>query len=276
MINKILQSSFVDKIFDEIVANPVASFFAVFGILLSAYLYFRDKEVRSITYAVRSVNLVSNSIEFNEDIEIKYLGAQVKNLSVAKIAIWNSGNKTLKPEDVAQLAPLQLQMLGGFKFFSFDLVTKKVPENNFRLVPVVDPSDVSKHLQDKIGIDFEYLDNGEGVVAQIFHTGKSSTDITLVGKIKGGREIKRIGAPVATRFSPNIKLSTKFRKRVAGAGMIIAPVPPLVLQIIKEPTNWVLIVLIAVMTVSYWILGFSLIRRRVPKGFEAFEEDLKA
>lgn len=70
-----------------------------------------------------------------------------------------------------------------------------------------------------VAINFDYFDCNEGVILQVFHTGNSSNNISLIGRIKSVNRIKRKGEQKRNNSKPSfinkasiaiIKIAAKF------------------------------------------------------------------
>lgn len=263
--------------------NLVAFVLAIIGIVLAIFFYIRSKRQRVPIYSVRSINLVEQSIEKIDNIEILYSGSTVKNLSIARVAIWNQGKETINNTDIAPSDPIKIICTGTTSFLGLKIVYEKNPVNNFFLFPVPNPTKPDEDLQNEMTVNFDYLDYEEGAIIQVFHTGKTGDEIQVVGSIKGAGKINRLGDPFFIKLRPISslfdKLSRRNKKIVLGALLFVTPLLGFVSLVSvpsKEMTHLVWsLVGTALVTILYWSMAFSLLRRRIPKGFELFEEELK-
>jgi len=85
-----------------------------------------------------------------------------------------------------------------------------IESNNLSSEFLIDLDDKSNQVK----MDFDYLDQKQGVVIQVIHTGNSSNDLDLFGDIKGVKSIKRLFALPAwliriSSLGEKIRLSRK-------------------------------------------------------------------
>lgn len=270
---------------DTSLFNLVSFVLALVGIGLAIFFYYKSRRRRTPIYAVRSINLIENSIGKIGDIEISYARSKVENISIARVAFWNAGDETISASDTTPLSPVKISCTGETAFLGVEIVYQKNVANNFRLVPIEDPSDKMMHLQNELLIGFDYFDRNEGIILQIFHTGTTGNEIRIEGVIKGGDSIKRLGSPLFHKLRPSPsffeKLKLKHRKLLLGIVLLVTPVLVAIAEFFPSPNGesykvYLLIkyVFIFAMGLLYWSLAFSVLRRRVPKGFDLFDDEL--
>jgi hypothetical protein len=265
------------------ILNAIFLIIALLSILLAVFFYIKSRKVRYPTYLVRNVSLVEENIGKIKDIKISYFGSNVKNLSVARVALWNKGKETINKKDVAQIDPLTISAANGNQLLGIEILYKKNISNNFSIDPIDDAENPGQHLQNKLRIDFDYFDKDEGIVLQVFHSGKSSSDILIDGTVKGHGKINRVGSPlfkkIYTPFDVARKLKRKHRKLLLGITMALTPIV-LVISVLlphKKTVNsfWNTYLPTAFFTLLYWSMALSVLIKRVPKGFEMFEDEIK-
>jgi hypothetical protein len=263
--------------------NLIFLFLAILGIVLAIYFYFKSKRNRIPKYAVRSINLIEDSIGKIGDVEISYAQNKIKNLSIARVAFWNDGSETISSGDVAPLNPIKICCSGTTDFLGIEIVYKKNLANNFSLSPITSSKEPTKHLQNELFINFDYIDKDEGIILQIFHTGKTGEEIQIQGSIKGGGSVKKLQNPLLNKMKPFYsyidKLKIKHKKIILGIFAIITPVLFFIFTftpILKIQTSLVIPKYISffIITIMYWSLAFLIFHKRVPKGFDLFEEEL--
>src|SRR5258708_1464899 len=66
----------------------------------------------------------------------------------------------------------------------------------------------------KILIDFDYFDKDEGIIVQIFHTGKLSRDLEIQGIIKGAGTVRRLGMPFMFNIHRPIDVMNKYAEKI--------------------------------------------------------------
>lgn len=263
--------------------NACSLFLAILGIIFSVYFYFKSKKIRVPIYILRTVNLVRENVQKIDTVNILYAGNTVNNLSITKIAFWNDGKETINNSDIAQNNPIRLIIDKDCIFLDAEIIYQKNPSNGFN----ISISNDNKYID----INFDYFDFEEGLVLQVFHTGNESDDITLVGQVKSVKKIKR--KDYSPSFIPTYivdvlkktTLSKKVAKLVSGwtvfimglFSIIIALITPF-MEIVPKDSNpeknrIELIVSLGIIGVLYALMGYSMIKRKIPKGFNVFNEE---
>lgn len=264
--------------------NLISLLLAIVGIILAYYFYYKSIKYRAPVYAVRSINIIKDNIGKINDLKISYAGSDVKNLSIARVAFWNFGKETISSEDVAPLSPIKIVGLGSTNFLNVEIIYEKNNVNNFIISPVADPKDSKKHLQNEFKINFDYFDQNEGVVFQVFHTGKTGDEIKIEGVVKGSRPINKISKPIFSKIpslSPYFeKLKRKHKKMIMATFLVVVPLFLLVTEMVPksniEKTLLARYIPIGIVFLLYWSMAVSIMRRRVPSGFDIFDEELKS
>jgi hypothetical protein len=108
---------------------------------------------------------------------VLYKNETVANLTVSKIAFWNEGKDTIDRTDIETVNHLRIECAENIKI----LDTKILVCNNYSSQFSVNLSDDQKYAN----IEFDYIDNKQGAVIQVVHTGRSSEDLRIAGNIKG-------------------------------------------------------------------------------------------
>ena len=257
-----------------IVANPwftlLSFLIAIIGVITAVFFYYRGKKVKSPCYAIRSFNIVRDLVSKIESLEMLYDGKPIRNLTVTKIAFWNAGRDTINNEDIPTTEPLIIRIGRGCKILDAKIHSVKNPANRLFI------STSDDQLSCKI--EFEYLDKGEGGVFQLIHTDINDINIEVQGLIKGAgsptkKYIPKIKSNFFTFKSGSITSSTS--KKVSRIFLAIIlfgfPLLPIITFIINPEKGDILPIVFIIL--FYWGLGIYLFKRRVPKGFESFEEE---
>lgn len=253
---------------------------AVLSAILMIIFYIKEKKVKSPCYTVQSNNLVRDLVSRIDPLEMRYSGQQIENLTVTKLAFWNAGRDTIDNQDVASADPLTVHVKEGYKILDTKILHEKNPTNQFSTTTSDDRSYFT--------LQFDYVDKGEGVVIQFFHTGLSNEDIEIGGRIKGAGELIYKFAPNLERhpilLPPSLFSYRKKRRSNIVLMMFILPAVSIGLLLwtidtivitedIFVPMEFMLGS--AICLIAYWGLGFYLLKRRTPKGFDAFEEEFE-
>ena len=149
----------------------------VIGIILAIYFYSRSKRIKKSTYQIRSFNLINESLSKLPDLKVIYKESIIKNLTVTKIALWNSGNETINENDLVKLDPLRISPSEGTEIYNIEIVDIVENSNCFNLI----------QNNNDWNILFDYLDTNEGCVINVYHSGSGS------GRYQCFRQNKRTG-----------------------------------------------------------------------------------
>ena len=259
---------------ESIVANPwftlLSFLIAIVGVITAVFYYYQGKKVKSPCYAIRSFNIVRDLVSKIKALEMLYSGKPIKNLTITKIAFWNAGRDTINSKDIPTTEPLIVRIREGCKILDAKIHSMKNPANRLLISTSED--------QLSCKIEFEYLDKGEGGVFQLIHTDINDKNIEVKGLIKGAgspirKHIPKINSNLFTiKFWPIPLSMSKKNSRIILAIMLFGfPLLPII-DFIMNPEKGNIIPIIFLIFM-YWGLGIYLFKRRLPKGFEGFEEE---
>lgn len=273
------------KISEWLTENPWISalslFLALLGIVLAIIFFIRGRRTKEPQYAIRSTNLMRDFTSRLEALEMTYAGERISNLTATKLAFWNNGKDTIDGSDIAAADPLMVKVNDGYKILDSSVLYAKNAANQFS----INYSDDGSHVL----IQFDYLDADEGGVIQLLHTGKSSEDIEVCGTIKGAGKpdrrsilmVMNLQFPLPSSLAESISpISLKEMRRGIVFATFVAPVILVVAMFLTlEPTNPTQIpaegiVFATTVLLMYGGLGFYVLKRRIPRGFEIFEENI--
>ena len=148
--------------------------------LITGYIFYRKSlKVKSPLFLIKSNNLIQDNITSISGLGVTYKGIKVQNLTVTRILFWNDGSDTIDNNDLVIANPLRIVGKEDCTILSVNVLESNNPSSKF-----------SARLNKKencVTIDFDYLDRNQGAVVQVFHSGKNSTGISIVGDIKGAK-----------------------------------------------------------------------------------------
>src|SRR5882672_4898035 len=134
------------------------------------------------TYKIKSQNVISERV-FIDDLSVQFRGEPVNTLTVSKVAIWNSGKKTIDSTDIPHSDPIKISSKNG-KIYHVEVLKVIEPSNEITVTPLVENKEYL--------VSFGYLDFRQGVLLKIIHSGTTSEDIEVGGIIKGfGRIVNK-------------------------------------------------------------------------------------
>ncbi len=237
--------------------NPwliIASFLiTIISLLLAIIFYFKSKRDKKLYYAILSHNIVRDLVSRIDSLEMLYAGERIENLTAIKIAFWNAGNDTIKGQDIKK--PLTVTVENGYKILKAEPLHIIDDINKFSINLSYDKS--------HINVYFKYLDKNQGEIIQLFHNGKSGNDIKIDGYIIGS------GAPIhknARKVLDSISL-------IHLGLWLCLPVFFFVISV-ADGSIFENIKAIAFFLIMSLGMGYLILKDRLPKGFEKFEEEI--
>jgi hypothetical protein len=256
------------------------AFFAigVISLLLTVVFHFMDKKEKKPCYIVQSISILRGFSSRFKDLELLYGGEKIENFTVTKVLFWNGGRDTIHSQDIAEADPLRFIIGENRQILDARVIQAKTDANEFRV-------EVSEDKLEAIA-GFNYVDRNEGAVFQILHTGESGEDIRITGRFKG------TGGLVGKELFPEmrfiriarmlVQFSTKersycSRRKFIGV-LLLSAYGFFLLSSLRlggiHFTLWRISVW-SFLALLYVPLGIMMLRKGAPKGFDAFEENLR-
>jgi len=261
---------------------------------VSTYFTLRALREKRLCYALRTINLVRDVDSTKmPGVTMSFAGydQSITNVSVTRLALWNSGRETITKKDVKK--PVAVQISGdGNVILSVGILAYSPPDNpnEFTYTRSLDGLRAS--------IEFDFIDRCQGIVLQILHTGLSNKNLSVIGYIQGpGAPKYRWVAARSQEIPPKDKksqkrgfprgLSNRGERLVIGWAAILLPIAVFVLALVypregigpplavsSEPVSFrITLLLTGLFALILWPFGFLLLRRGVPRGLKVFEED---
>ena len=251
---------------------------AIFFGIMTIYFYYHPQKQKIPCFAIKNFNLIRNLGKKFENIQMRYGTDPIDNFSATKIAFWNGGKDTIKYDrDIAPADPLIIKIADGKKILDAEKIFEKNPINRFNVEISADKSHVK--------LFFDYIDKNDGVVIQILHTGTRASDIKLYGTVEGVKKIictncinpDALLVKSVKKISPIMdSVSSTWKKRIKGFIFIVMPIIMLFL-LASTPTGIKTlfdIFLILIITIPYWFMAYITLKRKIPAGFEIFDEEI--
>lgn len=260
--------------------NFISLFLSVAGFIFPVCFPRRNERSLKLAYIVRTINLTLKSIAMVAAAELKYSDRRIKNLVEAKVILWNDGKETINQTDIAKGDPLKIVILNDFEILSAEILFQKNKGNGFMITISEDKKSIL--------LQFDYFDFEEGIILKIHHTGNFSKDLRVVGSVKGVKKIARkryedIYFPTVfvKTFGGRIKFKERGRRLALGWTMIaIGAAISLIPLLINELSDFIprristagKKLLLLFMGCFFLQLGYRLLKHRIPKGFNGFDE----
>lgn len=161
------------------------------GVVLAYVFYRLGRKSKNPCWDLTSYNLISGFSKKLPQLDIKYSGQPVENLTISRLRFWNAGLETIDVSDIADAAPLKIVPNNAITLLDVKLLVENSESSRFLISTAPD--------QSAAFLNFDFVDKGEGCVIQVIHTGKTSEDIRFSGTIKGAgnienREVKTVNS----------------------------------------------------------------------------------
>lgn len=159
----------------------------------------KDKKKRQIAYARRSNYIVSKNKKSIERLNLTFDGKEINDLTVTKFAIWNRQDIEIRREDIATDCQLKIKSIGEAEILDAEIILENEKTNKFSILSLDNK---------EVVFDFEYMDEKNGIVVQIIHTGDKK-DLKVECKIKGGAQL----LPINEKSDLLIKAAKKIPRK---------------------------------------------------------------
>lgn len=174
-------------------ANPYAwailSVCTIGSMIFAVYTWVKGKSRKELSYITASYPLIESGKRAIPKVKIHYNDEEIRDLSITKFAVWNSGNEVLNDVDIVSSKCLRIESKHEQQILEAMIVAESEESNHFR---------VENKTHDQIDIAFDYAEKQDGFVIQILHTGDID-DLRMTCKIKGGKELRNIRPKVRRR-----------------------------------------------------------------------------
>lgn len=238
----------------------------------------KGRAKKSLSLSLIGYNLIKDFSEKIDGLNVSFNDDKVKNFTVTKIAVWNSGNITLTKSDIVDADPFRIEISDDLIILDYQILQTNEPSNQFKLI-----SAKTEEGKEYLKVDFDYIDRRQGCVIQIFHNGQSSSQIGVKGRIKG---IKKITQEDSSKFilklSDSLAMTANKRvNRVALAVLMLLSVivifvlfwynPNELMTSKKESYKYLPA---ALSCLPYLYLSYKLLVKKVPNNLDSFEDAL--
>jgi len=156
---------------------------------LLGILFTRKSIRREFKYSVLSVPVIADYKSNMDELSVLYKGKEVERLTVSRVAFWNDGWGSIGQEDISKILPITLTIKEPGTILNVKEVYSSSKANGVTII--------KNNENDSYRISFDNLDSRMGSVLQVIHTGTSSKEIKLSGKIRGVKSITK------TTMGPN-------------------------------------------------------------------------
>jgi len=189
----------MEMFLDNIIVKFVLFIFAIVGVPLTIYFGISGIRKRKLSCYTEYVNLIRNKKTKFDKIKVLFSEEEVDNISISNFTIWNSGKSEIRSSDIAQGKELKIIVNDDSSILDAKILLSNEESNLLAI----------KSLTNKIvELSFDYIDEKEGGVIQIVHTGCEQS-LSIDCKIKGGKGVSMFS------YDINPVFIRKFKKKKA-------------------------------------------------------------
>ena len=244
-------------------SNPwiPASAGAAFAAAIAIVIYFLSRKVKEPTYLFTSDNLVAGLASQYSGLAVTFAGQTIESVSVTKLAFWNSGRETIERGDVPPDAQLVVPFPTGVNLLDCRVLYSSSPANKFTST-IRQTGDTRS-----VVVEFDFLDCGQGGIAQVIHDGPVISELDMGGYVKGAGLPRGAGPIIDDKAS----LRLFVLGLLGGLGGLLASSNAQIKRVLGPWDNGLTLLALALFIVGYSTIFF---RRSVwpslPKAFRPF------
>jgi len=180
----------------------------IIGTALSYHFYRRSRQGAQLAYHYWSTRVLgAKGHALPEAVKITFRGEPIENLSRSLVMIWNNSDKTIYGRNIVESDPLRIDLGEKAKVLDSRIVKFTRSVNNCQLHLLVTLDEV---MWAQTTIKFDYLDSGDGLVIETFHT-EPGKAVRLLGSIhemprgfKNYKQLFPLGGPSKFFVVPTI------------------------------------------------------------------------
>ena len=156
----------------------------ILGIALAIVFYLRGKATKKPGYISISYPVVSDKFQHERwNLKVTFDDKNVNKLTVTKFLFWNSGNRSIRKEDVPNKFTIIPKSNDTVIFQAY---IEQQSGDDFLAATKLD------NETNTIEFDFNHLEKNEGFVLAFAHSSDGINDFEVKGKVLDGEEIKMI------------------------------------------------------------------------------------
>ncbi len=167
--------------------HPITSLvIGIIGVLLAVLFYFLSLKEIKPRYAVSEPELIAEQTLDTPKLKLLWDDIEIKDISSAKIAIWNSGWQYLDDSSISNTDPIRVLIPEGVTVLSSSFIQTSRDKLRFK-TSIKTSAKNEQYILIEIDGD-EALEHNDGGVLKILFTGKSTKSFVIDGRIKGSKE----------------------------------------------------------------------------------------
>ena len=165
------------------IINYAGFFIGLLGIVLSIYLFKKGIEAKDPRFHFRTYTNISKlSDDEDSKIKITYGLEEVSRVFTTYVWVWNNGKKPIYKSDIPPQSNIKITLHDErYNPKILDFKVAKVSRSEINFI-------ATNGGENTLVINFDFLDQNDGAVLEIQHTGSSKTELISDGIILGAPE----------------------------------------------------------------------------------------
>lgn len=152
----------------------------ILGIILSLYLYRKSLEAKEPRFYYKTYRDIEKlTVGKSSDIQVLYKDQDVDRVFSTYVWFWNGGKKPINKQDIPQQSKIIFRCID--KEFPAKVLDYRILRTSRDAINFV----IGEKGDDFISIGFDFLDQNDGAVLEIQHTGSYETEVQSEGIILG-------------------------------------------------------------------------------------------
>jgi hypothetical protein len=171
------------KFFSRPIVGILGSIASIVGIVLSIYFFIESKESPQLTYLIHPAKAAVVRTGQTSQLTVQFNGKDLTgDVTAAQVAIWNEGRRPIRNGDV--LHPLVIRTVDGQRILEASI--QRVTRDVVKLA-----LNTSRIDHGEVSVKWDILEQNDGGVIQIVHSGNDAVEIEAEVIVEGQPEIVR-------------------------------------------------------------------------------------
>ena len=167
--------------------STIIYFITVIGFIITLVAFriqLKERKRMQLSYSVNSNILINDEISSIDGVDVLYQNKQVNTIVVSNIRIWNSGNNYIDQDSLYEDNNLTIEIPENESIMSAVILDKSDDSCDFNI-------EISPDSTNRVNVSFYCIEPTQYVLINVYHTNTEENPISLKGRIKGGKIIKR-------------------------------------------------------------------------------------
>ena len=165
------------------------------ALIVTIVFHFVEQENRELVYAVNPIRTEILVAGKTTGLEVSFYEQNIgsNNVTAVQVAIWNSGDLSIRPENILKEITIVLDPPVPILEASIVKHYRESEITRLELVGTQDDLNTQKELnQGKVKITFNILEKDDGATIQLIYLGSINIDISVDGIIEGCGNVKKV------------------------------------------------------------------------------------